>query len=103
MSNSDDSSVKAAGLAGILVVVFATVTPDLQAAQPNNPVREGQPVVMLKPAPSEVNSGSSLVGAQAAARSPGALGAIVPPEEITSSSCTFCTELSENAKVMLPL
>ena len=39
------SFVKVAGYAGILVVVFATVTPDLQAAQPNNPVREGQPVV----------------------------------------------------------
>jgi hypothetical protein len=37
--------VKAAGLAGILVVVFATVTPDLKAAQLNNAVREGQAVV----------------------------------------------------------
>ena len=39
------SFVKAAGLAGILVVILATVTPELKAAQPNNAVREGQPVV----------------------------------------------------------
>jgi hypothetical protein len=39
------SSLKAAGLAGILVAVFATVTPELKAAQLNNPVREGQAVV----------------------------------------------------------
>ena len=36
---------KAASLAGIWVVVFATVTPDLKAAQVNNAVREGQAVV----------------------------------------------------------
>jgi hypothetical protein len=39
------SFVKAAGFAGILVAVFATVTPELKAAQLNNPVREGQAVV----------------------------------------------------------
>jgi hypothetical protein len=39
------SFVKAAGLAGILVAVFATVTPDLKAARLNNAVREGQAVV----------------------------------------------------------
>jgi len=38
------SFVKAAGLAGILVAVFATVTPDLKADQLNNAVREGQGV-----------------------------------------------------------
>jgi len=37
--------VKAAGLACIWVVAFATVTPDLKAAQVNNAVREGQAVV----------------------------------------------------------
>jgi hypothetical protein len=37
--------VKAAGLAGILVALFATVTPDLKAAQRRNAMREGQPVV----------------------------------------------------------
>src|SRR5260370_5493809 len=36
---------KAAGLAAILVVVFATVTPDLKAAQLNTAVRERQAVV----------------------------------------------------------
>ena len=36
------SFVKAAGLAGILVAVFATVTPDLKADQLTNTVREGQ-------------------------------------------------------------
>jgi hypothetical protein len=39
------SFVKAAGFAGILVAVFATVTPDLKAAQLNNAVRENQAVV----------------------------------------------------------
>ena len=39
------SFVKAAGLAGILVVVFASVTPELRAAQLDNAVREGQAVV----------------------------------------------------------
>lgn len=38
------SSVKTAGLAGILAVGFATVTPDPKAAQLNNPVREGHGV-----------------------------------------------------------
>jgi hypothetical protein len=38
------SFVKAAGLAGILVAVFATVTPELKADQLNNAVREGQAV-----------------------------------------------------------
>ena len=38
------SFVKAAGFAGILVAVFATVTPDLKAAQLDNAVREGQAV-----------------------------------------------------------
>jgi hypothetical protein len=37
--------MKAAGVAGILVAVFATVTPDLKAAQLNNAVRERQAVV----------------------------------------------------------
>jgi hypothetical protein len=37
--------VKAAGLAGILVAIFATLTPDIRAAQLNNAVREGQAVV----------------------------------------------------------
>src|SRR5882757_2074578 len=36
--------VKAAGLAGILVAVIATVTPDVKADQLNNAVREGQAV-----------------------------------------------------------
>jgi len=36
--------VKAAGLAGILVAVFATVTPQLKADQLNNAVREGHAV-----------------------------------------------------------
>jgi hypothetical protein len=36
---------KAAGLAGILVVALATATPNLHAAQLDNPVRERQPVV----------------------------------------------------------
>ena len=35
---------KTAGLAGILVAVFATVTPDLKADQLDNAVREGQGV-----------------------------------------------------------
>ena len=35
---------KTAGLAGTLVAVFATVTPDLKADQLNNAVREGQGV-----------------------------------------------------------
>ena len=39
------SFVKAAGFAGILVAVFATVTPELKAAQLNNAVRENQAVV----------------------------------------------------------
>ena len=39
------SFVKAAGFAGILVALFATVTPDLKAAQLNNAVRENQAVV----------------------------------------------------------
>jgi hypothetical protein len=38
------SFVKAAGLAGILVAVVATATPDLKADQPSNAVREGQGV-----------------------------------------------------------
>jgi hypothetical protein len=38
------SFAKAAGLAGILVAVFATVTPELKADQLNNAVREGQAV-----------------------------------------------------------
>jgi len=36
--------VKAAGLAGILVAVFATVTPQLKADQLDNAVREGHAV-----------------------------------------------------------
>src|SRR5712672_3333620 len=36
---------KAAGLAGILVFIFATVTPDLKAAGLDDGVRERQPVV----------------------------------------------------------
>jgi hypothetical protein len=39
------SFMRAAGLAGILVVSFATVTPDLKAAQLNTAVRERQAVV----------------------------------------------------------
>ncbi len=39
------SFIKAAGLAAILVIVFATVTPDLKAAQLNTAVRERQAVV----------------------------------------------------------
>jgi hypothetical protein len=39
------SWVKAAGLAGILVAVIATVTPDVKAAQVDDAVREGQAVV----------------------------------------------------------
>src|SRR3982074_3801672 len=39
------SFAKAAGLAGILVAVFATVTPELKAVQLNSAVREGQAVV----------------------------------------------------------
>ena len=39
-----NSFTKAAGLAGILVAVFATVTPELKADQLNNAVREGQAV-----------------------------------------------------------
>ena len=38
------SFVKAAGLAGILVAIFATFTPDLKATQLTGPVREGQAV-----------------------------------------------------------
>jgi hypothetical protein len=38
------SFVKAAGLAGILVAVVATATPDLKADRPSNTVREGQGV-----------------------------------------------------------
>jgi len=38
------SFAKAAGLAGILVAVLATVTPELKADQLNNAVREGQAV-----------------------------------------------------------
>ena len=38
------SFAKAAGLAGILVAVFATVPPDLKADQFNKVVREGQAV-----------------------------------------------------------
>jgi hypothetical protein len=38
------SFAKAAGLAGILVAAFATVTPELKADQLNNAVREGQAV-----------------------------------------------------------
>jgi hypothetical protein len=58
MSNSDDSSVKAAGLAGILVVVFATVIPDLKAAHLNNAMREGQSgVTELSSNPSAIPTG----------------------------------------------
>ena len=39
-----NSFTKAAGLAGILVAVFATVTPELKADQLNNAVREGHAV-----------------------------------------------------------
>jgi hypothetical protein len=39
------SLVKAAGLAGILVVVFATARPELKAAPAKNAVHEGQPVL----------------------------------------------------------
>lgn len=39
------SFLKAAGLAGMLVVVFATVPSDLKGAQPDNALREGQAVV----------------------------------------------------------
>ena len=38
------SFAKTAGLAGILVAVFATVTPELKADQLNKAVREGQAV-----------------------------------------------------------
>ena len=38
------SFVRAAGLAGILVAVFATATPEVRADQLNNVVREGQAV-----------------------------------------------------------
>ena len=38
------SFAKTAGLAGILVAAFATVTPELKADQLNNAVREGQAV-----------------------------------------------------------
>ena len=38
------SFAKTAALAGILVAVFATVTPELKADQLNNAVREGQAV-----------------------------------------------------------
>ena len=38
------SFAKTAGLAGILVAVFATVTPELKADQLTNAVREGQAV-----------------------------------------------------------
>jgi hypothetical protein len=38
------SFAKTAGLAGILVAVFATVTPNVKADQLNNAVREGQGV-----------------------------------------------------------
>ena len=38
------SFAKAAGLAGILVAAFATVTPELKADQLNNAVREGHAV-----------------------------------------------------------
>src|SRR3954452_17884188 len=39
------SFVRAAGLAGILVAVFATVTPEVRADQLTNVVREGQAVM----------------------------------------------------------
>jgi hypothetical protein len=39
------NSVKAAGLAGVLVVALATATPALSATQFDNAVRERQPVV----------------------------------------------------------
>jgi hypothetical protein len=39
-----NSFTKAAGLAGILVAVFATVTPELKADQLNNAVRQRQAV-----------------------------------------------------------
>ena len=38
------NSIKAAGLAGILVAVLATATPELKADQINNAVREGHAV-----------------------------------------------------------
>ena len=38
------SFAKTAGLAGILVAVFATANPELRAAQPDRTVREGQGV-----------------------------------------------------------
>jgi ubiquinone biosynthesis protein Coq4 len=38
------NSIKAAGLAGILVAVLATATPELKADQLNNAVREGHAV-----------------------------------------------------------
>ena len=38
------SFAKTAGLAGILVAVFATANPELRAAQPDRAVREGQGV-----------------------------------------------------------
>ena len=38
------SFAKTAGLAGILVAVFATANPELRAAQPDRAVREGHAV-----------------------------------------------------------
>ena len=40
------SFAKTAGLAGILVAVFATANPELRAAQPDRTVREGQGVTI---------------------------------------------------------
>lgn len=49
------SLVKTAGLAGILAALFAAVSPDLRAAQLNDAVREGQPVV------TELSAGTSAI------------------------------------------
>src|SRR5260370_23045985 len=43
-SNDMTNFAKTAGLAGVLVAVFATANPELRAAQPDRPVREGQGV-----------------------------------------------------------
>ena len=39
------SSLKTAGLAGLLVAALATAVPALHAGQSDNTVREGQPVL----------------------------------------------------------
>src|SRR5260370_17167763 len=43
-SNDMTNFAKTAGLAGVLVAVFATANPELRAAQPDRAVREGQGV-----------------------------------------------------------